>query len=298
MTSKYLKLLLAIVLSSFLLCSASLLAESQNGMIAVTGKINGTFEKAPQEYQAVLQALIAALRGETRPKEFGPVLFEGDSLMNVRGEEKTFLRLFDVESIQLAFIEKQDDGTTRFIGNIFWQDQAQRATATAFSVTFQVTPNVILIKQANAMRLPPNMPRIAIFLVKEKAVKKQLKVAQEGYVALLKLISKNAIKLNDQASLPRGKQDYLLFAFSLDRLAKGERIDYIIGNGDPDNDIRPGKQKHLNFSGWPVLALASTFDLAAEMPPVYRVFYTPTKAHPKLEAKPHQAAAFTLTAKK
>lgn len=142
------------------------------------------------------------------------------------------------------------------------------------------------------------MPRIAVFLVKEKTVKKKLKVAQQGYVALLKLISENAIKLNDQASLPRGKQDYLLFAFSLDRLARGERIDYIIGNGDPENDIRPGKQKRLNFSGWPVLALASTFDLAAERPPLYRIFYTPNNAHPKLEAKPHQITAFTLTAKK
>lgn len=161
-----------VALSLSLLCPTLLLAAPQNEMFVVKGKITGDFEKAPQEYQAVLQAVIAALRGETRPKEFGPVLFEGDALINLRGEEKTFLSQFDVESIQLAYIGKEEDGTTQFIGNIFWQDQAKRAAATAFSVTFQVTPNVILVKKLMPHVCHPICPVSLYFSSKRKRLKR------------------------------------------------------------------------------------------------------------------------------
>lgn len=294
MTTKYIMILIFFLQ---LVLPCQLWAQEDHKAIIVEGEIRGSFDEAPENVQFALQALIAALRGEIRPDQFGPVIFEGDSLLRVRKAEGTFYAGFDVQSIQISYINKQAENTLQFIGRIIWEDLNQRRAATAFTLVFETRENFILIKDAKVTRMPPNMPRILVFLVEEDAVKEQLKVAKDGYLPLLELISKKSVRLDNPAALPKGKQDYMLFAFSLDRLARGERIDYIIGDGDPKTDIRPKEQKLINYSGWQVLVLATTFDLKEKQPPLYRVFYTP-KDHPLLETKPHQAVAFKLEPKK
>jgi len=296
-TAKYSILLVILAACAVIIFPGRLSAQKNDNFFVIKGEISGAFEQAPEEVQLVMQALIAALRGEFRADQFGPVLFEENSLLQVRKAEGTFYRGFDVDSIQISYINQQPDGTFQFIGRIIWQDKILRRAATSFSLIFKTAPNFIRIKNAVVARMPPNMPRVMVFLVLEKNVKKQLKVARKGYLPLLELVSENAVHLDQPSSFPRGKQRYLLFTFSLDRLAGEERIDYIIGDGDPENDIRPKQQKLINYSGWPVLVLASTFDLKEKEPPLYRIFYTPSQNHPRL-LKPQQVAAFTLTGKK
>ncbi|MCK5915449.1 MAG: hypothetical protein KAG92_04870, partial [Deltaproteobacteria bacterium] len=294
MQNKYPTLFIALIIWATLIVASPLLAQENSDAFVITGEINGAFDQAPQEVQLALKALIAALRGKIQPDQFDPVLFPGDVLLKVRKAEGTFYSSFDVDSIQISYINHQSDDSLQLIGLIRWEDPNQRRAGTAFSITYKTNPNFIMIKDAVVTRMPPNMPRVLVFLVPENAVKKQLKIAKDGYLPLLKLISEKSVRLNDSAPLPKGKQNYMLFAFSLDRLARGERIDYIIGDGDAKTDIRPKEQKLINYSGWQVLVLATTFDLKEKKPPLYRVFYTPNKNHPTLESKPQQAAAFTL----
>ena len=291
------RLIIAILCLPLLLVSP-LWAENKTETIVIKGETRGSFEQAPEEVQFALKALIAALRGEVRPDQFGPVLFDGDLVLRIRNAEGTFYKGFDVKSIQISSITRQADAILQLTGRILWQDQNKRRAATAFALKFKTTAQHILILDAMVTRMPPNMPRMLVFLVPESAVKNKLTIAQKGYLPLLELITKKAIQLEKPSSAPRGTQDYLLFAFSLDRLAKGERIDYIIGDGDAKTDMRPKEQTLLNYSGWPVLVLASRFDLKEKKPPLYRIFYTPSSTHPMLDSKPYQALQFTLSAKK
>ncbi len=264
---------------------------------AIKGKISGSIEDAPQNVQDVLYALITALRGELRPDHFGPVVFDGDNLLRIRKAEGTFYAGFDVKSIQISYIGHKPDNTVQFIGRILWEDAHQRRAATAFTVAFSSHPDFTLIKHAAVSRMPPNTPRVVTFLVPEKKVQKKLKVAKEGYIPLLELVAKNAVSPDNPPFFLRGKHDYLLFTFSLDRLAKGGRIDYIIGGDKPEKGIRPKQQKRIDYAGWQVLILATTLNIRDKNSPQYRVFYTPTAGHPRLERKPYLVSAFKLSGK-
>jgi hypothetical protein len=298
MIARYLCLIVALSIWATVMTPAPLLAQKSTDTIQITGETRGAFDQAPQDVQYALKALIAALRGEFRPNQFGPVLFSGDLLLKVRKAEGTFYSGFDVKSIQISYIDRSVNNTLQLVGLIRWEDINRRRAATAFTITFTLGESFITIKDVMVTRMPPNMPRLLVFLVPEKSVKKQLKLAKKGYLPLLELVTKNSLKLDDPASLPKGKQNYLLFTFSLDRLARGERIDYIIGNGDAKTDIRPKEQKLINYSGWPVLILAISFDLNEKNPPLYRVFYTPNKNHPRLQPKPQKVIAFKLKAQR
>jgi hypothetical protein len=298
MTAKYSTWFMALIICFVIITPCRLFAEEDAKPLVVSGEVRGAFDQAPRNVQLVIKALIAALRGEVQPDRFGPVLFQGDILVRLHKAEGVFYRGFDVNSIQISYIHRQPDGTFQFIGRIIWEDQNRRRAATSFSILFKTTPNYILVKDAAVARMPPNSPRLLVFLVPEKDVKDQLKKAKNGYLSLLETVSAKAVQLTDSVSLPRGKHDFLVFAFSLDRLAPGERLDFIIGDGDFKTDRRPKYQKLINYSGWPVLVLAATFDLRETKPPLYRVFYTPSEDHPLLEPKPYPVFEFTLAAKK
>ena len=297
MANKYVKISTLLILMLALTLPAQLRAQEKTATFAIKGKISGSFDDAPQNVQAVFHALIAALRGELRPDHFGPVVFDGDNLLRVRKAEGTFYAGFDVKSIQVSYLGHKPDDTIQLIGKILWEDTNHRRAATAFTVSFETRHNLTLIKHAAVSRIPPNMPRVITFLVPEKKVKKELTVAKKGYLPLLELIAKNSISPNNPPFFSRGKQDYLLFTFSLDRLARGGRMDYILGNNDPETGIRPKHQKLIDYAGWQVLTMALRFNLREKNPPEYRVFYTPTPKHPLLDRKPYLVSSFRLSAK-
>lgn len=293
MRTAYIRIICFFLVGLFLQI-ASLPATAADDFVIVRGNIKGKFTEAPADMQAAIVGLVTALRGDVDQKAFGPVLFEGDLVQRLRTSDTTFYQGFDVTGVRLSFIGQEPDKSQRLLGIIDWADKNKRAAATAFMVKYRTTPEALLVSEAAVDRVPPNQPRVVFFVVEQEKLQDRLNVASEGYLPLLKLVAENAVRLDKKSRKNKGMKNYLVFGFSLDRLGKGEHLDFIVGTGDAEQDVRPKQQKLIDYSGWPVLVMGASFDLWDKIPPVYRVFYTPSIHHPLMKPKPVQVARFTL----
>ena len=261
------------------------------------------FEQMPPEVQVLLNALVGALRGENRIDSFGPVIFEYPALENLRALEPFTYEGLGVTSFQLTHvgIDAAEESKT-LVGVIRWfDDNNARAAATTFGITYRSIGSNLFVKEVRVERMSPNHPRLALFVVPKSRVESAMTDASQSFVSLLLLASENAMSPDGAAT---GFNDYLLFAFCLDRLGRGDRIDLLLAlptaieQSDAAEQVpavRPEFQKLIDYTGYQVAVMEMAFDPAQAEPVRLEVYYTPAGQHPTLEPAPHLVNTYSLT---
>jgi hypothetical protein len=271
---------------------------AENSLGIVPGTTELAFDKAPDEAKTLLNAIAGALRGETAIDAFGPVTFEDPVLQNLHNIEPFDYAGLSVTNFQIRLVQIDEATDSKTVaGIIHWFDEDTKlSAATSFGVVYRPIGGTLFIHDLRVAPVPPSQPRIALVLVPKDRIRGTLE-ASGSFPDLLRLALENGIRLEDTQD--GGIANYAVLAFSLDRLARGDRLDLLLNlrknAEDTREPLRPPFQKLLDYSGYQVAVMEMGLDLSQPDPLRVEVYYTPTRMHPTLSPEPHLAGQYTLT---
>ena len=225
----------------------------------------------------VAQAIAWVLEGVARPDLIAPVRFGAPEALPPLdpGIRDAALRL---SGIVVTGYERVDGEPARRLirGLVRHQDQYGRLATTAFKAGYRLAEQEAIVIDSSAV-LPLYAPdagvrfavvpgtRVSDFLIKKIT----------SSTELLSFALENAVPLGRPSEFPKGRKDYYVFAFFLDRLAPGDRVGLRLSESA---DGLSGKSRDVhvvNDQGWRVAMVQGRFTLGDDKAPFVKAIHLP-----------------------
>jgi hypothetical protein len=133
----------------------------------------------------------------------------------------------------------------------------------------------ITIDSAVIAPLSAPAPRIDFFYVPARTLPAQILGKRTTHSELWNNVVKHSLRLNRPEEWPSGQDDYLVFAFVMDRLAPDASLELRISDDADGMTGDSADSKILNFDGWFTAISGGRFDLKDPAQPYFKLLYTP-----------------------
>lgn len=269
-------------------------AQSPEPLLVVPSPLEGPIADAPPDIQIAIAAIVLRLRGVTDAAEYGPVRLSDDAERGLAASAIGFPG-FAVTGFHLRYVVPLPDGEPgrRIIGDLVFEDDASRRVTMQVGADYRIDGDEFEIVNASARTASPAIPDVRLLLVPAGKVPANLLKQQRDHAALLEFVSENASP--SELIWLKGRADYYVFVFAMDRLAEDDGLDVFVGRRDSAERGRwQGTRRVLNYAGWRVLVLRGVLDLASPAAPAFEVFFLPGSADPRSGGPPIPVGRFAL----
>jgi len=270
--------------------------------------INMDADETPPELVMVISAIVLEMRGQPQPRGDWPeVVFSGKIAKDLLEPQFRYAGFKLLQTIVDEYLTPdKNNGFARLKGQLHFLDGANRRTIVALETEYKLDSKNILIKKAQTRPIYPFRPELNLFIVPaEKVTPNDFDLFSNNAVTLAFVLN-NCVPAGKPGQVPKGIQDYYVFAFYLDRLSpddqtelrlsrtpgglKGEKLTF----RGPDGILKTGyNAMHIDHSGWHVDIARCRISLTGEKLYIKAIFEAGRKPNNKLElGKPVLAGAF------
>ncbi len=224
-----------------------------------------TVAQLSPDVSAVISAVVARMRGLTRPGDALPVEFAGNLGSTLREREFAYDG-FVVGAVGIHQYEVSGaDGSERFLaGTLLFSDLIGRRTDIGFSVGYTLARDRITVNLADVVPVYRRLPGVIVAFVPGTLVSDFLIKKITSSTELLSFALENAVPLGRPSEFPKGRKDYYVFAFFLDRLAPGDRVDLRLSERVQGLSGKSRGVHVVNDRGWRVAMVQARFTLGGE----------------------------------
>lgn len=294
-----------LLLPFFMLPGVCNSAEAKN----LPGKlISMNTDKAPPELVMVISAIVLEMRGQPQPKGDWPeIIFSPGITQKLLEPQFRYAGFELLQTIVDDYLTPdKNNGFARLKGLLHFLDAAKRRTIVALETEYKLTSKNILINKAEIRPVYPFRPELALFIVPaEKLTKKDFDSFSNNALTL-GFILNNCVPAGKPGQIPKGIQDYYIFAFYLDRLGPNDQTELRLSRtpdglaGEkllfrgPDGIAKTGfSGMHIDHSGWYVDIARCRISLTGEKLYIKAIFKSGKKQNNTLElGKPVLAGLF------
>ncbi len=235
-----------------------------------------TVAQLSPDVSAVISAVVTRMRGTTRPGDALAVEFAGNLASTLR-EPGFAYHGFVVGAVGIHQYEVSGaDENERFLaGTLLFSDLVGRRTDIGFSVGYTVARDRITVTLADVVPVYRRIPGLIVAFVPGAVVSDFLIKKITSSTELLSFALENAVPLVRPAEFPKGRRDYYVFAFFLDRLAPGDRVDLRLSESAEGLSGKSRDVHVVNDQGWRVAMVQSRFTLGGETATFVKAIHLP-----------------------
>ncbi|NNL65122.1 MAG: hypothetical protein HKP30_02660, partial [Myxococcales bacterium] len=180
----------------------------------------------------------------------------------------------------------ETDPDERWVSAVLrFRDAIGRQASAAVRAGYRMQGERIVIDWAFIAPLAAPAPRIDFFYVPASRFPDPILRKRTSHAKLWDEVVKRSLRLARPDEWPVGEQDYLVFAFVMDRLAPDARLELRVSSKARGVAGDDGASKILNFDGWFAGISGGRFDLQGAAQPYFKVLYTPGSDVPKKKRK-------------
>ncbi len=225
----------------------------------------------------VVGAIATQIRAKSLSRKAKKEIDFVDGLAELLHEQRFHYAGFTLTSVAIDEYHTSDkDPDFRWISAMLrFHDRHDRVVSTAIRSEYRMVGKKIIIESAVILPLSSHNPRVNLYYVLANKLPKSLYQKQTSQEALLKLVKENAIPLNQKELISREGQDYVAFAFVMDRLVTDASVE--LRESKYQNNLKGNlsKNKTLSFDGWFVAITEGTFSHKNPKKRFHKVIYTP-----------------------
>jgi hypothetical protein len=225
----------------------------------------------------VAQAIAWVLEGVARPDLIAPVRFSGPQALPPLdpGIRDATLRL---AGIVVTHYEKPEGAPARRLmrGVVRHEDGYGRFATTAFKAAYRLADQKeIIIDSAAVLRLYSPEAEVRFAVVPGARVSDFLLKRITSSTELLALARENAVRLDRPSEFPKGRKDYYVFAFFLDRLAPGHLVDLRLSDTATGVNGKSRDVHVVDDQGWRVAMIPGRFTLGGAKETFVKAIHLP-----------------------
>ncbi len=205
------------------------------------GPVVASIDEAPADIAAATLATVALLRGLPDAGLPPEVAFKPGVAGKLRDPDTRF-EGFDLTDIHLTYVGPSRSGQPgrHLVGSLVFTDEAGRQAEQAYAIDYTFRREGILVHEAVSDRQPPPRPRAVMYAVPASRVPANFFQTVRPFGEMLGWLADHAIDPQNMAA----SGPHYVFAVSLDRLGKGDRLTLDEG--------RPVAQTRLDIGGWQI----------------------------------------------
>ncbi len=270
--------------------------------------INLDTDETPPELVMVISAIVLEMSGRPQPKGDWPEIIFSPGITQKLLEPQ--FRYAGFELLQTIVDEyltpDKNNGFARLKGLLHFVDAANRRTIVALETEYKLTSKNIIIKKAKIRPIYPFRPELAFFIVSAEKLTKTDIDSFSNNALTLGFILNNCVPAGKPGQIPKGIQDYYVFAFYLDRLGPNDQTELRLSRtpdglaGEkllfrgPYGIVKTGfNGMHIDHSGWYVDIARCRISLTGEKLYIKAIFKSGKKQNNTLElGKPVLAGLF------
>ena len=222
---------------------AAPLSQAENAM-AYRGSAATALDEAPADVVAVTLSTVALLRGLREPARLRPVTFKPGVAEKLRDPHTRF-EGFDLKGFQLSYLGPSTHAKSgrRIVGSLVFADSSDLRSEVSYAIDYALQPQQLLIHEAAVERKSPLRPRVVMYAVPTRRMPADFFQTVRPFGETLGWLAKNSINTTNTATL--GSEPHYVFAASLDRLGKQDRL--ILNEGEKVS------QTLLDIGGWQMI---------------------------------------------
>ncbi|RLA21468.1 MAG: hypothetical protein DRQ61_08530 [Gammaproteobacteria bacterium] len=148
-------------------------------------------------------------------------------------------------------------------------DDYGRSVTTVVRAEYRLVEGKIIVESAIIMPLSSHNPRVKLYYVPVDKLSDQRFTKNSSYKEILWFVQEKAVAINIPEQVPHKRQNYWIFAFVTDRLAKDAKIELRASKSQKGLKGDNTKAKTLNFDNWFITRARGEFAFGQ----VDRVFY-------------------------
>ena len=219
-------------------------------------------EEMPGDAAAVAAALFERLRGRDLGRTEG-VRFDQGAGANL-GEKGFAYEAFSVTDHALLRHGARDETRTDRVaaGLLELADSHGRRTKVLYYADYRLADGGIVVTEARATTLYSTFPEPLMFVVPAETVARMPGHLRRTQPELLSFVAANAVPWKTRGWVPRGKRDYVIFVFLMDRISPSAELAVKIAEERSGKFGFKDSSKYLDFDGWRVGSVLARFDLA------------------------------------
>lgn len=204
------------------------------------------------------------------------ISFKGDLGQRIP-EARFHYEGFTLDTIAVdAYHSLASDPARRWVSAILrFRDIIGRIATAAVRAEYHMQGERITIESAFIAPLSAPVPRIDFFYVPARALPAQILGKRTTHSELWNNVVRHSQRLNRPEEWPPGTNDYLVFAFVMDRLAPDASLELRISDDADGMTGDSAESKIMNFDGWFAAISGGRFDLKDSAQPYFKLLYTP-----------------------
>lgn len=146
-------------------------------------------------------------------------------------------------------------------GLVDMEDDAGRRLSAEFEAEYRLQDNKLVLERTYWAFAPAEAPELDLYVVPVAALKPALESGKGNYSKLREALARTAVNLQDPASWPEGKRDYMIVVMVRDRVAPEAKLVMGVSRKRDGRLASSNKVRRYRYNGWPVAILPGAFDL-------------------------------------
>jgi len=232
-------------------------------------------DEIPTDARAVAAIIEERLRGQTASRVKGVQI--PDSLGHSLTDKEFTYDGFSLLSHKLMRYNKRDGKTDgrALAGRLLFGDGIGRRTEVLYYAEYVFDNGNIRITDVKATTLYESFPKAMVFVVPTHNIKSAGGLPRT-HAAILNFVSSNAVNWQTVGQVKNKVEDYIIFAFLMDRVSASAEMELKISDDDLTELGYKDSSKYIDIMGWRIGFLPGKFNLATSGL-FAKVAYTPGK---------------------
>ena len=141
------------------------------------------------------------------------------------------------------------------------EDGAGRRVTAGFEADYHAEEGRLVLERTLLDFSPSETPTLEFFVVTAARLKAEAAKGEDNYRRLRASLTRHAIDLEDPATWPEGRRQYLIVVLSRHRVAPDARLVLDVSRRAAGRLAKAGRLRLYSYGGWPVAVLPAEFDL-------------------------------------